>query len=145
MSQTHRDTPGAGGSDTNALRSTEARKSQSGTAMKAFVRMMGEWGMTQNEGCAILGDVPIATYKKWASGNVGTLSRDQLERIGVTLGIYKGLSLIFNDEGGRLRWFKSKNHDYAFKGKSPAERMIDGGMSDLYAVREYLNGMRGAH
>jgi len=40
---------------------------------------------------------------------------------------------------------ENKNHDYAFKGKSPAERMTDGGMNDLYAVREYLNGMRGAH
>jgi len=135
----------ANGQNPGALNSAETRKNQSGPAMKAFVRMMDTWDMSIDQRRAILGDIPKATYHKWASGNVGTLSRDQLERIGVTLGIFKGLSLIFNDEGGRLRWFKSNNHDYAFKGKSPAARMVDGGMSDLYAVREYLDGMRGAH
>ena len=121
-----------------------ARKKQSGPAMKAFVRMMDEWDMSIDQRRAILGDVPKATYHKWASGNAGTLSRDQLERIGITLGIYKGLNLMFNEQGGRMRWFKGKNDDYAFKGKSPAERMVDGSMLDLYAVREYLDGMRGA-
>lgn len=126
------------------FRTADARKDYSGTAIKAFLRMMEEWNMSVNERCAILGDVPKQTYYKWARGDVGTLSRDQLERIGITLGIYKGLALLFNDEGGRMRWFKSPNHDYAFRGKSPVERMTDGGMQDLYTVRAYLDGLRGA-
>jgi len=127
------------------LRNSETRKTYSGAAMKAFLRMMEEWEMPIADRCALLGDIPEQTYYKWARDEVGTMSRDQLERVGIVLGIYKDLTLIFNNEGGRLRWFKSANHDYAFRGKSPAERMAEGGMTDLYAVREYLDGMRGVH
>jgi len=145
MSKTNKNTVTENSFSNELLLSAEKRKSQSGAAMKAFVRMMKEWGMSVDQSRAILGSVPKPTYHKWASGNVSTLSRDQLERISITLGIYKALTLIFNDGSGRLRWFKNKNHDYAFRGKSPVERMVDGSMKDLYDVREYLNGMRGAH
>lgn len=131
--------------DNDFFRDSDTRKAYSGTAMKAFIRMMEQWGFPIADRCAILGDVPKQTYYKWARGEVTSLSRDQLERIGITLGIYKGLKLLFSDEGGLLRWFKSPNHDYAFKGKTPAQRMTDGGMTDLYALRQYIDGMRGAH
>ncbi len=127
------------------LRDAELRRNYSGTAIKAFIRIMETWDMSIMARCAILGDVPKQTYYKWARGDVGTLSRDQLERIGITLGIFKGLQLLFTDEGGRMRWFKSPNIDYAFKGKSPAERMTEGGITDMYAVRRYIDGLRGAH
>ncbi len=127
------------------LRDPEKRRAYSATAMKAFVRMMDEWNAPVAQRCAILGDIPQQTYYKWARGEVTTLSRDQLERIGVTLGIYKGLRILFNDEGGRNRWFKSANHDYAFRGQTPVDRMAAGSITDLYAVREYVDGMRGAH
>lgn len=127
------------------LKDPEQRKAYSDTAMKAFLRMMDAWGMNVEQRCAILGDLPRPTYQKWARGGVSKLNRDQLERIGLTLGIFKGLKLVFSEEGGRMRWFKSPNHDYAFRGKSPAQRMTDGGMNDLYTVRAYIDGLRGAH
>ena len=130
--------------DFAALRDNGTRKAYSATAMKAFIRMMDQWDMPVADRCAVLEDIPKVTYYKWARGDVGTLSRDQLERIGITLGIFKGLKLLFADEGGLLRWFKSANHDYAFKGMAPAGRMAQGGMMDLYAVRQYVDGMRGA-
>lgn len=129
--------------DTSSLRNSKTRKSYSAPAMKAFVRMMDAWNMPVAERCAILGDVPQQTYYKWARGELGTLSRDQLERIGITLGIFKGLKLLFKDAAGRQRWFESPNHDYAFRGRSPAGRMAQGGMTDLYAVRQYVDGLRG--
>lgn len=145
MAQQQINTKANEGFNPEVLKNAETRKAYSNTAMKAFIRMMDAWDMSIDERCAILGDVPKQTYYKWARGDVSKLNRDQLERIGITLGIYKGLSLLFNDESGRLRWFKSPNHDYAFRGKSPAERMTDGGMNDLYTVRGYVDGLRGAH
>lgn len=133
----------AAGFNPVVLKDPVKRKAYSDTAMKAFLRMMGAWDMNVEQRCAILGDLPRPTYQKWARGDVSKLSRDQLERIGLTLGIFKGLKLLFADEGGRMRWFKSANHDYAFRGKSPAERMADGGMNDLYTVRAYIDGLRG--
>jgi len=121
----------------------DVRRVYSSPAIKAFIRMMEEWDMSVAERCAILGGVPRPTYFKWAKGNVGNLSRDLLDRIGVLLGIYKGLELLFPDEGGRLRWFKSPNIDYAFQGRAPADRLTDGGMQDLYDVRAYIDALRG--
>jgi len=145
MAQVKNHSPLSDDFDPHALKDVDARKSYSNAAMKAFVRMMDQWQMSIADRCAILGDVPKQTYYKWARGAVGALSRDQLERIGITLGIYKGLQLLFSDEAGRLRWFKSPNEDYAFRGKSPSERLVDGGMTDLYAVRAYIDALRGAH
>ena len=130
--------------DSNFLRNSAVRKAYSGTAMKTFLRLMDLWQLFIVERCAILGDIPKQTYYKWARGDVGSLSRDQLERIGITLGIQKGLKLLFSDDAGGLRWFKSVNADYAFKGISPVERITQGGMTDLYAVRRYLDAMRGS-
>lgn len=130
--------------DSNLLRDSDTRKAYSGTAMKAFLRLMDIWQLSIAERCAILGDIPKQTYYKWARGDVGSLSRDQLERIGITLGIQKGLKLLFSDDAGGLRWFKSVNRDYAFRGISPVERITQGGMTDLYAVRRYLDAMRGS-
>jgi len=126
------------------LRDTATRKAYSATAMKAFLRLMDIWQLSTVDRCAILGDIPKQTYYKWARGEVGTLSRDQLERIGITLGIHKGLQLLFSSEAGGMRWFKSANSDYTFRGLSPLERMTKGGMTDLYAVRRYLDAMRGS-
>ena len=91
----------------------------------------------------MLGDIPRVTYHKWARGEVSALSRDQLERIGLVLGVYKGLQLLFADADGLKRWLKGRNDDYAFKGMSPLERMSQGGMADLNAVRQYVDAMRG--
>ena len=93
---------------------------------------MEHWQLSIASRCAILSDIPKPTYYKWAKGNVGALSREKLERIGVILGIYKALKLLFVDENN---WFKSPNQDYAFQGLSPLERICLGGMLDLYAVR----------
>ena len=120
------------------------RKVFSGPAIKAFVRLMDEWEIAVADRCAMLGDIPRTTYHKWARGDVSALSRDQLERIGIVLGVYKGLQLLFADAAGLQRWLKSKNQDYAFAGLSPAERMSQGGMTDLYAVRQYVDALRGA-
>ena len=143
MLQLPTSTPDHDGFNADILRDSQMRKTYSSTAMKAFIRIMEQWDMSIVERCAILGDIPKQTYYKWARENVGTLSRDQLERIGITLGIYKALKLLFVDEGGRKRWFKGANDDYAFKGQSPAERMANGGMTDMYAVRQYVDAMRG--
>jgi len=71
------------------------------------------------------------------------LSYDQLERISLTLGIYKGLKLLFADDASGPLWLKATNTDLPFGGGSPLERMLRGSIDDLYAVRRYLDGWRG--
>ena len=71
------------------------------------------------------------------------MSRDQLERISLLLGIHKGLKLLFSDEAAGLRWFKSANRDLPFGGAAPLDRALGGSIDDLYAVRRYIDAWRG--
>lgn len=119
------------------------RQRLSGPALRTFFNIAREWGLTVDEQRVLLGGVPPSTYHKWKGGAVGTLSYDQLERISLVLGIYKGLKLLFADAASGLRWLKARNTDRPFAGASPLDRMQQGSIDDLYAVRRYLDGWRG--
>lgn len=90
----------------------------------------------------LLGDISRQTYHNWQNGRVGTLSRDQLERISLLLGTHKGLKLLFADEAAGLRWFRSDNLDLPFAGRPPLERALRGSIDDLYSIRRYIDAWR---
>ena len=112
-------------------------------AAKLFVRLADAWGLAVEQRRALLGHVGRQTYYNWAKGKVSALSRDQLERVSLVLGIQKGLKLLFADEASAMRWFKSPNRDVPFGGQSPLQRMLRGSIDDLYAVRRYIDAWRG--
>jgi hypothetical protein len=114
-----------------------------GPGLRTFFNIAVEWGLTVDQQRAILGGVAPSTYHKWKADAVGTLSYDQLERISLTLGIYKGLKLLFADDASGPLWLKAPNTDLPFGGGSPLKRMLRGSIDDLYAVRRYLDGWRG--
>ncbi len=126
-----------------SLDDTRTRKAISSTAVKAFIGIMGTWDVSTQERCAILGGIPKDTYEEWTEGTASTLTQDQLDRIGHILGIHKNLCLLFSDEAGRMRWFKSPNHENCFQGKSPFERIASGHITDLIAVRNYIDALQG--
>lgn len=126
-----------------ALQNREVSKEISPAAVKLFLRLADVWGLAVDQRRALLGGISRPTYHNWQRGKVGPLSRDQLERISLTLGIHKGLKLLFADEASAERWFTSPNTDVPFGGVSPLARMTHGGMDDLYAVRRYLDAWRG--
>ena len=134
-------TPGA--VDIAALRDPKTRERLSGPAVRLFLRLAELWGLSVDQRRALLGDVSRQTYHNWQNGKLGALSRDQLERISLLLGIQKGLRLVFADDAAGLRWFKSANRDLPFGGASPLARALKGGIDDLYAVRRYLDAWRG--
>lgn len=115
----------------------------SGPGLRTFFNVAAEWGLAVDQQRALLGGVAPSTYHKWKAGAVGTLSYDQLERISLVLGVYKGLKLLFADDAGSVRWLKAPNTDLPFGGGSPVDRMLRGSIDDLYAVRRYLDGWRG--
>lgn len=127
----------------DALREPAERRKLSAPAIRLFLNVADLWGLKVDERRAILGDISNATYHNWKKGDVGALTRDQLERISLVLGILKGLRLVFASDEDAFRWLKSKNTDFEFGGRSPLECMTAGGISDLYAVRRYLDAWRG--
>ncbi|MCL2453240.1 MAG: MbcA/ParS/Xre antitoxin family protein [Alphaproteobacteria bacterium] len=126
-----------------SLRNPKVREEMSGPAVRLFLKLADHWGLSVDQRLALLGDISRQTYHNWQRGKVGTLSRDQLERVSLLLGIHKGLKLLFTDEAAGLRWFRSANRDLPFGGSSPLDRALRGGIDDLYAVRRYIDAWRG--
>lgn len=125
------------------LRDAETRRRLSAPAIALFLRAADLWDLSVEDRMAILGGVSRQTYHNWKSGKVATLTRDQIERISLTLGVLKGLRLIFAEDQQGVRWLKSANQDASFHGRSPLQVMTDGGVSGLYEVRRYLDAWRG--
>jgi hypothetical protein len=129
--------------DFGDLRDPRVREELSAPAVRLFLALAEKWGLSVDQRLALLGDISRQTYHNWQRGKTGALSRDQLERISLLLGIHKGLKLLFADDTAGLRWFTSANRDVPFAGRSPRERILLGGMDDLYAVRRYIDAWRG--
>jgi hypothetical protein len=136
-------TSGPGVLAPDALRDPKVRERMSPAAVKLFMRLSNLWRLAVDQRRALLGDISRPTYHNWQRGKVGTLSRDQLERISLVLGIYKGLKLLFADEASATRWLTSPNRDLPFGGQSPLERVLKGSIDDLYVVRRYIEAWRG--
>jgi hypothetical protein len=83
------------------------------------------------------------TFFKWKRDMGGNVSRDVLERISYVLGIYKALQILFPDAERADAWISSPNAAPLFGGHSALDRMLAGNVSDLYAVRQYLDAQRG--
>lgn len=126
-----------------SLRDPKVRGGMSSAAVRLFLKLADHWSLAVDQRLALLGDISRQTYHNWQKGKVGTLSRDQLERISLLLGMHKGLKLLFADEAAGLRWFKSSNRDLPFGGAAPLDRALRGGIDDLYAVRRYIDAWRG--
>ncbi len=145
MTHTHTDLPTAGPGvlASDALRDPKVRERMSPAAVKMFFKLSELWRLAVDQRRALLGDISRPTYHNWQGGKVGVLTRDQLERISLVLGIHKGLRLLFADEASATRWFTSPNRDLPFGGQSPLERALRGSIDDLFAVRRYIDAFRG--
>nr|CAD6422693.1 hypothetical protein REQ54_02399 [Rhizobium sp. Q54] len=122
--------------------SEEDRVRLSATALKAFRRLVEEWDLTGAQSAALLG-VSVSTWDRLKPGGEGrTLSQDQMTRISVLTGIYKGLHLLFAD-GMADRWPSLENSGPLFDGRPPVAAMIEGGIPLMLDVRRYIDAVRG--
>jgi hypothetical protein len=129
--------------DPGSLRDPGMRESLSGSAVRLFLKLADLWQLSVDQRRVLLGDISRQTYHNWQNGKVATLSRDQLERVSLLLGLHKGLKLLFVDDVAAQRWLKSANADVPFAGKTPLERALCGSVNDLFVVRRYVDAWRG--
>jgi hypothetical protein len=130
--------------DPGSLRDPGMRESLSGSAVRLFLKLADLWQLSVDQRRVLLGDISRQTYHNWQNGKVASLSRDQLERVSLLLGLHKGLKLLFVDDAAGQRWLKSSNADVPFAGASPLERALCGSINDLFVVRRYVDAWRGA-
>ena len=120
----------------------EARRQLSGPGLRAFFNIGEAWTLSVTEQRGLLGWPPPSTFHKYKSGDVGTLSFDQLTRLSLVLGIYKALHILYPDPALADRWVKLPNAHPLFGG-APALALMTSGIDGLYAVRRLLDGRRG--
>ena len=112
--------------------------------LRAFARIAELWGLTVDQQLRLLGEPPRSTYFAWRKDpDTAHVPRDVLERLSNLLGIYKSLQILLPDAADADAWIHKPNGAPGFGGRSALERMLAGNVSDLNAVRRYLDAVRG--
>jgi hypothetical protein len=116
-------------------------REQARDALRGFFRIMELWRADNAEARAILGHPAERTFYKWRAGEVGAVPLDVIRRIGYVSGIWKALQILYADHTQADGWVRRPNRH--FGGQTPLERMSAGDVTDLAAVRQYLDAARG--
>ncbi|HYS48190.1 MAG TPA: antitoxin Xre/MbcA/ParS toxin-binding domain-containing protein [Xanthobacteraceae bacterium] len=109
-------------------------------AMAGFFGIMDRWRVSNVVARRILGFPPERTFFEWKRGKAGRVPDDTLRRIGYVAGIWKALEILYSDPSAAEDWVNRPN-DF-FGGQSPLERMAAGDVTDLAAVRAYVDAAR---
>ena len=121
-----------------------SEKAMAAAGMRAFARIAELWNLSVEEQRVLLGQPARSTFFAWRKApNNAALTRDTLERLSNILGIYKSLQILFPDPHVADAWVRKPNTAPTFGGQSALKRMLAGNVSDLYAVRKYLDSVRG--
>jgi hypothetical protein len=116
----------------------------SSAGLRAFFNIARDWSLSAEEQIILLGTPGRSTFFKWkAAPQTARLARDTLERLSLILGIYKALQILLPEPNAADTWIKRPNTAPPFGGKPALDRMLAGNISDLVAVRQYLDAMRG--
>lgn len=112
---------------------------EAGAMFRAVLNLLKRWEVTDAE-AAVLLDLPVRTFARWKTGEIGRLGRDGKARLSNLMGVHKALRLIFREPERGYRWIKAENT--AFGGKSALGVMLGGELTDLMRVRRYLDAER---
>lgn len=112
-------------------------KRLSPVAQKAVSRLLASWDCTDDEAARLFGMEP----DHWIDVSKGDfehfLSQDQLLRASYLVGIFSGLRA-FSDDTAK-RWPKLPNTGPIFRGKTPVEFMLEGGLEAMEKTRRYTD------
>ncbi len=109
-------------------------------ALRGFFAIADAWGLSAEEARTLLGSPAERTFYAWRGGKAVRVPMDTLRRIGYVAGIYKALELLYSDPQLADGWVRRPNR--AFGGQTPLRRMCAGDVTDLAAVRSYLDAAR---
>ena len=116
----------------------------SAAGLRAFFRIAQDWELSTEEQIVLLGSPGRSTFFQWKkTPQTARLNRDTLERLSLLLGIYKSLQILLPQPAASDSWVKRPNSAPPFGGRRALDRMLAGNISDLVAVRQYLDAMRG--
>jgi uncharacterized protein (DUF2384 family) len=102
---------------------------------------MRHWEADNETARRIIGTPPERTFFQWKKGRGLRLPEDALRRIGYVAGIWKALQIVYSRPDQADTWINRPNT--FFGGHTPLQRMAAGDVTDLAAVRAYIDAARG--
>lgn len=109
-------------------------------AVKGYVRLTESWSLVDRDAAALL-DVPPRTWQRMKrEGWSGRLTKDQVLRIGLLVGIHHDLASCFGPQIAPI-WPRLDNGDAPFGGRTPVQYMIDGALPAFMHVRQRVASM----
>jgi len=112
--------------------------------LRAFGRIAELWRLSVDDQLCLLGQPSRSTFFAWRKHpERARLPRDTLERLSYVLGIYKSLQILLPDGAAADGWIHQPNQAAPFGGRTALQCMLAGNVSDLHAVRRYLDAVRG--
>jgi len=114
--------------------------SAQGSTLEAFFKIAELWSLTTDQQINLLGSPARSTFFKWKKEG-GVLSTDTQDRISHIVSIFKALQILFESPAAADQWLHKPNRYW--DGRSAIEVMLDGKLTDIYAVRAYLDAQRG--
>jgi uncharacterized protein (DUF2384 family) len=109
-------------------------------ALESFFKIMSLWDVGNEDARIILGAPPVRTFFAWKKNPPAKLPEDTLRRIGYVAGIWKALQVVYSDPKLADTWI-SRPNDF-FGGQTPLRRLAAGDVTDLAAVRAYVDAAR---
>jgi hypothetical protein len=113
---------------------------QQAFALEGFFEIMRLWGVGNEDTRRILGSPPLRTFYAWKKKAPNKLPEDTLRRIGYVAGVWKALQIVYSDPKLADSWISRANK--FFGGQTPLQRMAAGDVTDLAAVRTYIDAAR---
>lgn len=138
MSETVTPKPVADGvGDGTKITGAEAR-----AMIRAVFNLFQRWSVNDAQGRVLLGQPSARTYARWKKGEIAGVPFDTKQRLSYLMGIHKAARYMFKDPERGYAWVQKPN--VVFHGQSALERMLAGDVTDLAAVRDYLDAQRGS-
>lgn len=111
--------------------------------LRAFFKLVEHWQLADGEARILLGQPSSRSYSRWKTkgADASRISHDMRQRLSMLMGIHKALRYVFQEPERGYAWIKKPN--LAFGGQSALQRLLAGEVTDLAAVRLYLDTERG--
>lgn len=124
------------------ITSPEERKRLGPSALKAFFNIVDCWQLRDDDARELLGGMASSTYYAMKKSPRRTLDPDTMLRISYLIGIFKALNIL-HSKALADRWITLANRNPIFRGVTPLEYMVRGGIPAIQLVRRLLDARRG--
>lgn len=119
------------------------RERLSGPALSAFFNIVDRWHLRDDDAKQLLGGISNGPYYQMKkTPHARTLDGDTLLRISYLVGIFKALNILHSEDLAD-KWVQLANKNPIFKGITPLEYMLRGGIPAMQTVRRLLDARRG--